>query len=154
MLLNGITGFHCREEDKPPNVNGEKYKSLCFSLARLIDEKVIAFTDPQYPTNFYKVKLSNDIYILLNAHYPYISFATFVEYGKVVFINESTLYKAFSSSNYRVLTTTELNKPLRLFAKSGQVIIENGNNLNEAELSQIKQWRPKTIGEIIYNFWD
>jgi len=28
------------------------------------------------------------------------------------------------------------------------------NTLDETELSQIRFWRPMTIGEIIFNFWD
>jgi hypothetical protein len=32
--------------------------------------------------------------------------------------------------------------------------LHNDNELNSAELKQIAYWKPETIGELIFNFWD
>ncbi|MBP2243269.1 hypothetical protein J2Z40_003868 [Cytobacillus eiseniae] len=154
MLLNGITGFYDRKEDEPPIMDSKEFKRFCFQIARLIGERVIFFTKPHYPSNYYEVKLSNDLYILLNAHYPYIAFADFVEDSKVNFINDSSLHNACSAAGYQVLTVADLHTPLKIAEKTGQLFVENRNSLNEAEIAQIKNWKPKTVGEVIYNCWD
>lgn len=38
--------------------------------------------------------------------------------------------------------------------KKGSVLIKNDNQLNHAELAQIAYWKPITIGEVLYNYWD
>lgn len=48
----------------------------------------------------------------------------------------------------------ELNDPLYIKESTAQIILENDNELNSAELEQIAYWKPKSVGEVIYNFWD
>jgi len=50
------------------------------------------------------------------------------------------------SNYYRVLNTDELNIPLSIESIS--------NTLDKVEIEQIDYWRPKTIGEVIFNYWD
>ncbi|WP_078410765.1 hypothetical protein [Priestia abyssalis] len=157
LLRNGVTGFSNSEKDTPPSVDGQRFEQLCRKVAKLIGGKVSSFRKPfaHYPSNFYEAKLGNkNIYILLNGHYPFVAFASFIQYTEIKFIDEPQLYKAFNSFNYRVLTTNELNKPIRLVEKDGMLVVENQNNLNEGEMLQMEDWKPKTYGEIIFNFWD
>jgi len=43
------------------------------------------------------------------------------------------------------LKAEELHKPLFEYQY---------NNLNKAEVAQMKYWKPQRIGDIIFNFWD
>lgn len=113
------------------------------------------FKEPQYPMNFYEteVKVFNKhFYILLNEHYPYLAFASVVEFGKINFIDVPEL-KQFSSL-YKVLSVKELNEPLAFDPGSKRGIIPNDNDLNSAELEQVAYWQPKNVGEVIFNYWD
>ncbi|MCM3667250.1 hypothetical protein M3204_22900 [Mesobacillus subterraneus] len=147
-LPNGITGFHNSTNNLPPKVDGRQFKSVCAAIVNRSGGKLLKFREPLYPLNFYEAEVKvndNEFYILLNEHYPYIAFASVVEFGKIDFINASELLTQFSPF-YKVLSLKELNEPLNI--KSDSI------NLNSAELEQISYWKPKTIGEVIFNFWD
>ncbi|MET3696541.1 hypothetical protein SAMN05877753_103213 [Bacillus oleivorans] len=116
---------------------------------------MLEFKEPQYPMNFYdtEVKVFNKhFHILLNEHYPYLSFASVVEFGKINFIDVPEL-KQFNSF-YKVLSVKELNEPLVLKPDPKKGILQNDINLNGAELEQVAYWEPKRIGEVIFNYWD
>ncbi|MGG3792183.1 hypothetical protein ABEV41_13520 [Geobacillus thermodenitrificans] len=147
-LPNGITGFyHANVDPPPPQVDGKPFKQLCFDVAIRSGGKIIDFKRPQYPANFYyaQVQMVDDpLYILLNAHYPYLAVASTVECGNIQFIDHPVIDEQFSPF-YQVLQSAELNAPIHPNLISG---------LNSAELEQISYWKPKTIGEIIFNYWD
>jgi hypothetical protein len=147
-LHKGITGFHNSKDNKPPKIDGKQFKRVCAATVIRSGGKLLEFREPQYPLNFYEaeVKVFNKQFsILLNEHYPYIAFASVVEFGKIKFINAPELISQLSPF-YKVLSVKELNEPLNI--KSDSI------NLNSAELEQISYWKPKTIGEVIFNFWD
>ena len=149
-LPNGVTGFYNSDTNKPPEVERKQFKQLCFYIASCNGGKVIDFSTPQYPANFFNVEveiLGNRFYILLNEHYPYLAFASFVDetYG-ITFIDNPILYEQFSPF-YQVISSEELNIPFN------QNMIKN-SGLNSAELDQLAYWKPETVGQIIFNYWD
>ena len=148
-LPSGVTGFYHSEAEKPPKVEGKQFKQLIFDLIISSGGKVICFNTPQYSANFYytQVEISGDrLYILLNEHYPYLAFASTVEYGDIKFIDNNLLYERFSPF-YQIITSVELNS---LFDKD---MIKKAD-LNNAEWEQIAYWKPNIVGEIIFNYWD
>lgn len=148
-LPNGISGFYDSKVNNPPQVNGEKFKQLCLDFASRNSGKVIDFITPQYPSNFYCATVEIEdtkVYMLLNEHYPYLAFASVVEFGNIKFINKPILYEEFSSF-YRVKDPDELNVPLN------QNLLKQ-TELNSSELEQISYWKPETVGQIIFNYWD
>lgn len=154
-LPNGITGFY-NSETKPPKVDGKHFKRVCETTLFQLGGEVLMLKEPEYPTNFYdaKVKFRNMIiHILLNEHYPYVAFASAVEYEKIRFIDDAELFKRLSLY-YHVLPSSELNLPVILRQGYKKDILQNDNELNQAELEEIAYWKPKIIGEIIFNFWD
>ncbi|QKE76089.1 hypothetical protein HPK19_25125 (plasmid) [Arthrobacter citreus] len=145
-LLNGITGFY-EKQNEPPNIDGKQFKSLCFSILNQNEGTVLEFQEPQVATNFFamEVNVSNKhFHILLNAHYPFLAFASTVNLSEIIFIDDPQLKEVFSPF-YRVLSTKELNEPL---------LIKNVNELNSAELNQLAYWKPERIGDVIFNHWD
>lgn len=144
----GITGFHFATEPSPPEVNVNQFKQICYGVALRNKGRVIDIQKPR-DANYYCAEMQlfdKTFFILLNCHYPYVAFASTVEYGDISFIEPPTLEKEFSSIYY-VLKSKELNAPF------DESLVEN-SELNEAELDQISYWKPETIGEIIFNQWD
>lgn len=149
ILPNGISGFYDAESNKPPSVNGDQFKHLCVEFASFNGGKLIEFSQPHYPRNFYFSKFNisgKQLYVLLNEHYPFVAFASFVDIENIMFIDRPQLDEHFSDY-YTVLGKKELNAPFnhRVIEKS---------ELNGAELKQFAYWKPKTVGEIIFNYWD
>ena len=117
---------------------------------------MLEFIEPQFATNFLNVEVKvfdKHLHILLNEHYPFLAFASFVDFENIKYIDEPELLKQFSPF-YKVLSIEELNEPLYIKESTGKINLENDNELNSAELEQIAYWKPKSVGETIYNFWD
>lgn len=155
-LQNGVTGFFNPAIDTLSYIDGKQFKQICFTVASKNKGKIVSFETPGLATNFYKacIELSEKkVFVLLNAHYPYLTFATNVEYGNIQFINEEKLAEEFSSY-YTVLSKEELIEPIRIRLGSKKNIVLNENTLNEAELEQIVYWQPNTIGHVLFNYWD
>jgi hypothetical protein len=147
ILPNGVTGFSDTEANNPLKVDGKQFKQLCFDLAARNGGKVLAYNTPQYPANFYFAQienLGNTFYVLLNEHYPYLAFASVVEPGTIQFIDKPDLNEPFSPF-YRVWSAVELNLPQTMVSKS---------ELNTAEIKQLAYWKPESVGQIIFNYWD
>ncbi len=145
-LLNGITGFY-KKQNEPPNIDGKQFERLCFSIINQNKGTILNFQEPQITSNYFamKVKVSNKhFYILLNAHYPFLAFASTVNFGKINFIEVPHLKEEFSPF-YIVLSTKDLNEPF---------LLQSENELNSEELKQIAYWEPYGIGEVIFNNWD
>ncbi|ECW8277081.1 hypothetical protein F3250_12315, partial [Listeria monocytogenes] len=90
--------------------------------------------------------LGNSLYILLNAHYPYLTFASAVELGNINFIENPFLYEQFAPF-YKIIDAVELNSSFN------QSMVKKAD-LNSAELEQLAYWKPETVGQIIFNYWD
>jgi len=94
-----------------------------------------------------------EVYVLLNKHYPLISFASSVNEEKIFFVDDKKL-NLFFSTFYRVLHTELLNERLLYTHHKSSILIKKDNELNNAELTQIAYWKPNTLGEMLYNYWD
>lgn len=155
-LPYGVTGFYDPKENPPPFIDGKPFKQLCFTVITSNGGKVINFIEPQIGTNFFEVEIqvfNKHMYILLNAHYPFLAFASSVDFGNVIFIDVPQLYNEFSPY-YRVMSVHELNEPLLMKEVKGKIVVENENELNDAELKQIAYWKPQKIGDVVFHFWD
>jgi hypothetical protein len=154
-LPNGITGFF-ETQDEPPTIDGKQFKQLCFSLVNNRGGAVLNFKEPQEGTNYYHAEVNvfnKHLHFLLNAHYPFLAFASVVNYGQIHFVDEPQLFVQFITY-YHVLDTKELNEPLFIKLSSKEWTLQNDNELNRAELKQLAYWKPETVGSLIFNYWD
>lgn len=143
----GITGFYTAGEKQPPEVDGKQFKEVCFGIVLKSNGKIIQFNTPEYPMNFYSVRVEiseKQFYILLNKHYPYLAFASEVSYGNITFIDMPVLYEQLIPQ-YTVLKTNQLSLPMKEFKEN--------NSLNSAEISQI-DWIHDKVGQVIFNYMD
>lgn len=147
-LPNGVTGFFY-DESPPPEVDGKLFKQLCFDFASRYGGKVMDSNEPEYPENFYCAQVEvrdKQFKILLNEYNLYLASASAVEFCNIKFIDAPAI-KEYFSPYYQVLNTDELNSPFNSN-------LLNIAELNRAELEQIAYWKPKTIGQIIFNHRD
>ena len=155
-LLSGVTGFSDETGNPAPPVDGKQFKKICFALVTDNGGEVLSFEEPKVATNFYKVNVKIfdvHFYILLSSSYPFIAFASSVEYGSIRFVDNQHLARMFISF-YSVLTSVELNETVLFKKVRGKVILSNDNSLSDAELLELFYWKPREIGDVIFNFWD
>ena len=152
ILLNGVSGFNGPDQV----TDGEYFKKICYSLIHRLNGNVLSFSEPKVARHYYEVKVKvfeENLSILLNYIYPFIAFASSVDHGYIKFVDNELLLNGFSPY-YRVLRSNELNESLVIKENKGRLIVENKNELNDAELNNIKYWKSKTVGDIVFNYWD
>jgi len=136
--------------------NGKEFKLLCYNIIKSKGGRILEFNEPTATSNFYDIKVNvfnKKFHILLNAHYPLLAFAAFVEKGDIDFVDNLDLKEEFNSY-YNVLDMNELNVPITIKPSSKKFTVENENDLNKAELKQLTYWKPDRMGEVIFNSWD
>lgn len=150
ILSSGISGFQ-----PAPTVKEKEFKQLCYSL---FGKKALDYIEDRTTKNFYEfvIKVGDKkVHILLNGQYPFMAFTSSRESDVhyFPFINEPELSKMFER-HYKVLSFNQLNEPLRYTQKGKEILMENENSLHKDELKQLSYWQPKTVGEVVFNYWD
>ncbi|MDY0408816.1 hypothetical protein ACFFIS_04275 [Virgibacillus soli] len=151
LLRAGITGF------QPTISIGESgFKTVCYSSFGSNGVDIVEGLGSM--KNFYEciIKLKNKrVHVLLNSHYPFVAFTSSREADEhnLPFINDIELSKTFNQY-YKVLCLEQLNEPLKYTQQGKNIIIKNENTLHQDELKQLTYWKPKTVGEIVFNYWD
>lgn len=153
LLLDGISGLLVKDTSE---IDSLHFKRLCYTLANYSKGKLLSFEEPHVSQNFYKAELGledRSTFILLNSSYPFVAFASSVQYFHIEFVDCSLSSDVDALSNgFKVLSANALNQRLILDERTHTVL--NENSLNMAELNQIFRWKPKTVGDVIFNFWD
>ncbi|MES9771213.1 hypothetical protein COM86_25145 [Priestia megaterium] len=155
-LLNGVTGFYIDPKNEPPATSLKQFKIHSYEAARTYNGELLECNDTDVHSNFLFsiLRISNkEVYVLLNKHYPFVAFASSVHEERIIFVNNKEL-SFFFSDLYKILYAESLNERLLYMRKKGSVLIKNDNQLNNAELAQIAYWKPVTVGEVLYNYWD
>jgi hypothetical protein len=152
-LWRGITGFWDTDDPPLPASDFETFSQHCHIAARSLGGTVRVVQTPssQASVNFAEVILETRdgaIVVLLNAHFPIVAFARAREKGEMRFHfvdvpAVATLFKTFGS--YEVLTSMQARKPLTP---------DDSLQLGRAEIKQLRYWQPRTIGEVVFSFWD
>jgi hypothetical protein len=152
-LRCGITGFRDIDDPPLPSSNFVDFRSHCYSVARVLNCSVVAVEAPilGVACNFVSgtFKFSRDsVAVLLNAHFPVVAFSEPLMAGTthLRFIDSPKLADAFQNFGlYEVPDFSELTAPLTL---------ANYDDLAADERKQIKYWKPQSVGEVVFNFWD
>ncbi len=158
-LKPGVTGFYGNTE--PPYIDFKAYKQVVYAIAIELRMKVTkCSSEPEeYNDNFYRAILKGDkkLWVLCNMHYPIIALSDGFHYSYESddercgyywdrFIEIPSIIELVEKiSGFKCLTAEEFNQPV-----TGECI----RDLWGSELNQIKYWKPKTISEILFNFWD
>ncbi|WP_141437777.1 hypothetical protein [Bacillus sp. AFS096315] len=156
-LPYGVTGGYYMpgEDPDPPSIDKSKFYAKCKEVASLkhIKYEILSDLETDYK-NFYAVKfffLPKPIYAVVNDAHPFLAFCLADEYGKfgnsfpLDFIDFEELAEEFSE--YTVMKVKELNK---------QFNIEEHEELRNVRTikEQVQRWEPRTIGDVMFNYWD
>src|SRR5262249_31278024 len=145
------TGFRDVNDPPLPACDFKAFHGHCITAARLLGGRVRSFEAPgnQISTNFALAVLelpTAPVAVLLNAHFPLIAFAEQPARGEASlrFIDLPPLAEVFHGyAPYQVLTASELAKP---------VTPEECRQLAPGEQRQLRYWRPRRVGDVVFNF--
>lgn len=146
MLPRGITGFYDGHQPPPPILDEKCFDRFCYALARAHGGAVRSLDHDLSGKNFYAARLelrNTPCVLLVNAHYPYGAFAPSLDPWPPVFGDPPVDPTPFWPE-VQWMTAAQLQQDWH-----GAV-----GELGEAEMEQIRCWNPRTVGEILFNFWD
>ncbi len=158
ILLNNISGYTHYDLEGEKNFEEiiQEFKQICFQVASDIGGEIIDWHEPDirmhYPYAHIRI-LGEEIYVLHNGVYPFIAFSQNNEILDLQFVDHSLLSQAFQKY-YRVLRVAELIEPLIIKKIGDTVFIKNPNELHEMELKYVRRFSAKTVGMIVFNYWD
>lgn len=149
-LPKGVTGCDAPDEGVPV----KRFTSACHVAAQQVAGRVQQVR-PAYERvtpNFHEALVTlrdrpEMVRVLCNAHYPIIAFATPAAHEGDVYLEYTDCPELADalSPEFSIITQQE--------ACAG-VVDELVAALGEAELHQMRYWRPQRIGDLIFNYWD
>ena len=151
-LPRGITGFRHVSDPPLPVCDLAAFRGHCFAAARALKVRVARkIGTSEVEPNFAYVVLelrNRPIAVLLNRHFPVVAFAeplvegeAFVRFSYVPELGEA--FREFGV--YEVADESVLTESLKP---------EHLQRLAPAEREQIRYWKPRQVGEVMFNFWD
>lgn len=151
-LKDGITGFlHMSQRKSLPHIEMETFKKeIAGSLAQL-GYRLLYFREAGVTPNFHLVvfeKGGERLGVICNSIYPVVALVKEFDEGvcELRYIEDANAeYLIESCTSFYIVSAADLDQELTSDALK---------ELSEAELSQIKYWKPKTIGEAVFNWWD
>lgn len=146
MLPRGITGFYDGTQLPPPTLDEKGFHRFCYALSQAHHGSVLSLDCDITGKNFYAAHLElrhTPCVLLANAHHPYVAFAASMDPWPPVFQNPPFDPTPFWPEMH-LMTAAQLEQDWR----------HQVRDLGAAEMEQIRYWNPRTVGEILFNFWD
>lgn len=146
LLQTGITGF-----DSTTEVPAARLKRAVYAAAQAAGAKVSEFRPADGVTpNFHRIDVdfsSRTLVVLCNRHVPVVAFADQVDGMEIERFLEAPVDFAatMAASGFDIGDVAELNRRVT----SGDLEM-----LSPTERDQAKYWKPKRVGDIIFNWWD
>jgi len=156
VLPRGITGFFTLGESVPW-VDLQELKRTGYAAARALGGTVRGLEPAEAGPirNFHVLRLrlgareagGTEMTVLCNAHHPWLAVVAAGEvFTPFTFRDMPAVARAPGLwENFRVLTSQELEA-----APEAAMLAK----LSSAETMQLRYWRPKRLGDIIFNLWD
>lgn len=146
LLQAGITGFDSRDEVPAANLKRAVYSATQAAGAKPGEVRLADGVTP----NFHQIDVefgSRVIVLLCNRHVPVVAFADRFEGMEIErFLEAPAGFAAdLADGGFEIGDVAELNR---------QVTSDDLKMLSLAEQNQAKYWKPKRVGDIIFNWWD
>ena len=145
-----ITGFS--DDPAPPDLIGpEAFRAACSLVAGMERGSVESFDPDLLSRSYYAatVRTATDhLSVLCNSVYPYLAFVPPNSFGFTVmeFVEPVSMASLFTRmTGYQPLNAAWLKSDLR-----PEILAD----LGPAELKQLRYWRPRRTGDVIFNYWD
>ena len=158
LLKTGVTGyiggdlsFECAGEARIL-----AFRRCCYSFVHQLGGEVLAWHAPDIDLQYAHVRIKLDdeeLYIFHHDIYDYIAFTTNRVITGLDFVDHALLQGLFET-RYEVLMAAQLAEPLvRQSTKNGNILL-NENDLNEAELYYMDYFSARTVGDLVFNYYD
>lgn len=150
-MPRGATGFWDHGSDPLPETDPRVFARICHEAARRAGGRVEKITPPGVTPNFHLATLARSghrLALLGLRHLPLVAIAECSPDNSVsvTFVDDLAVREALElATPFRLLTLGELGTPVSLADLSG---------LAPAGLRQIASWKPETVGELLFNYWD
>jgi hypothetical protein len=146
------TGFwHVTDAVFPTPIDIKQFRGACHQAARHTGWQVESVDKSVRAENFHRALLTTthpdrQITLLCNNYVPLLAVTEpEPQYMQPIFAEAPDLAEAFADTPFRMLSPAELNDPLT---------DTHLTDLPRVERDQIRNWKPKTVGETVFNFWD
>jgi hypothetical protein len=146
------TGFwHATDAVRPTRIDVKQFRDACHQAARDTGRQVKSVDESVEYENFHRAVLTSthpdrSITVLCNHFVPLLAITEPApRYMCLLFAEAPDLADAFAHTPFRLLTPAELNAPLTDAHLTA---------LPRVERDQIRHWRPETVGQTLYNYWD
>ncbi|MFF0095113.1 hypothetical protein ACFYSF_34980 [Streptomyces canus] len=150
-VARGATGFWGHGDDPLPQVDVGAFKTACHAVARSIRATVGEVTPAGVTPNFHTVLITAPgirSAVLCHEVLPVVACAAGPPQvgAPLMYATAPPAWgDAFELGGFRLLDIEELSTPLAAADTS---------ELAEADLEQVRYWRPSTVGELMFNWWD
>lgn len=127
------------------------FSGICYRAAHRTNGSVTSITPAGVTPNFHTAVVTysrQQIAVLRHSTLPLVALAEPLSTSDVVlnFVDHPTLAAAIAdSSDLEVLAADQLHTPL------SQADI---TDLTRDEQRQVEYWKPETVGDLLFNFWD
>lgn len=150
LLRPGITGFAPSHGAPLGHVDLKTWKSDIYTVARTAGLRVLDVQPASVTPNFHSAALmSKDraLFVLCNASLPVVAVvAERPAPGRLLFVNDERIASSFKrQGTYLVADATDLARRL-----TGADVAA----LGPVEQDQIAYWKPETVGEVVFNWFD
>jgi hypothetical protein len=155
-LRRGITGIQGRKDPSPapPLSDLKAFRSHCHSAAREVGARLRTVQDRNEALGACNYAIARfelpdaTVAVLLNAVHPVLAFAEWPAEGQLAFeyVDCPKLAEVFRTlGGYQIAASEELNQPL---------VREMCADLTMAEQEHVRYFRPRRVGDVIFNYWD
>ncbi|TDC45250.1 hypothetical protein E1212_29090 [Jiangella ureilytica] len=147
-LPRGATGFNAPPGEEP---DLGTFTTVCYHAARAIGATVTGVIKADVTPSFHTIDVAqaqHHIAVLRHTTVPLVAFARPRTSGDatITFIDRPDLAAAITNlTDAQILTAEQLGIPLPQADLSA---------LGPHEHDQINYWKPNTVGELLFNFWD
>ncbi|GAA3154321.1 hypothetical protein [Streptomyces echinatus] len=149
-LERGATGFRGPGDARVPETDATLFRSACWNAARGIGGRVSEPARAEASSFHWVIVTSRaaPYVVLCHAHLPIVAFAAASPVpGQPLsaFVDPPPWGAGFEVAGFRCLLADHLNTPMSRLDVTG---------LAEAELMQIRYWRPEKLSDLLFNWWD
>jgi hypothetical protein len=152
LLPKGVTGIESRKEATPSYTDFQAFRERCYAAAREAGWSVQEILAPRQPiTCNYALAVfthhEETVAAVLNGVFPLLAFVIPPTDGELEldFVDCPKLGAVFEQLGYKVLLAVEL---VHLLTR------EMWQELAPHEQKNVRYFRPRRVGDVIYNYWD
>lgn len=154
ILPYGIAGgyYYADKEPERPSVDKQDFLKVCEEISEKIGVEMKEHT--QVWGNFYAAKFDFEkpVFVLINKFHPYVAFADYDDFGQFgsgfpINFTDHPVLAEMLEDRYMILTQEELDESFRLL---DQPHLRDIQSVRE----QVDFYKPKKVGDVIFNCWD